>query len=237
MFSSIYTGLSGMMAYSSGLDTISNNVANLNTPGYKGRELLFRDIFYRSSDYGNNSSSMQFGSGVAADQSVLVFRQGEVRETGNQTDVAINGDGFFILQDQGNTYYTRAGQFEFNEDGILVAKGSNATVMGLDGNGNLVQISINGLRTDPANATTDIRFAGNFTRGQVQYSINDVEVYDSNGVRHLFKITLTENPAYVSDGVVTNSYYVDVKETINGVDQDIDRTGRCFFPRHNIIFW
>jgi flagellar hook protein FlgE len=220
MFSSIYTGLSGMMAYSSGLDTISNNVANLNTPGYKGRDLLFRDVFYQSQSssdlYGGAS-----GGGVSADESVLSFRQGEVRQTGNQTDVAISGSGFFILQDQGNTYYTRAGQFEFNEDGILVAKGTSATVMGLDSNGNLVEISINGLRTDPSKTTSQIGLSGNMAQGDAQYSISDVEAYDSNGTKHLLKITLTENPAYTPSGNIATSYYVDIKELVGGVETDI----------------
>lgn len=239
MFSSVYTGMSGMMAYSSGLDTISNNVANLNTPGYKGRELLFRDVFYSTQSMGDNSynnSSHQLGGGVIAEESSLSFRQGEVRKTGSSTDVAINGNGFFILQDEGNTYYTRAGQFEFNQDGILVAKGSNASVMALDGNGNLVEISINGIRTDPGNSTTEVRFANNLARGQVQFTITDVEIFDANGEKHVFNITLTENSAFVPTATESNSYFVDVKEVIDGVAQDIGiPTGEIRFQGNGAI--
>ena len=98
MFGSIYTGMSGLAAFSAGLDVISNNVANLNTPGYKGNDLLFQDLFYgfeMSNEFNNNIASMQIGNGVQANTTTVVYSQGDIRDTGVDTDVAIDGKGFF----------------------------------------------------------------------------------------------------------------------------------------------
>ena len=122
MLAAIFTGLSGMTAYSRGLDLISNNVANLNTPGFKVSDPLFREIVY---DQLRNGSDAQAGTrpggaGVDVDTSRVSFRQGEMRSTGNVLDVGIDGNGFFVLNKDGNTLYTRAGQFEFDDDGVLI---------------------------------------------------------------------------------------------------------------------
>src|SRR3954471_8343015 len=113
MLNSIYIGMTGLQGYSQGLRVIANNTANLNTPGFKGSTLQFADMFYTND--GSGAGNMQVGYGLHTAGTVLNFQQGELRQTGNNLDLAIDGQGLFTVQDAaGNTHYTRAGQFTFN---------------------------------------------------------------------------------------------------------------------------
>src|SRR3954466_16002242 len=101
MLDSIYIGLTGLTGFSEGLRNISNNVANVNTPGYKGTELKFQDLFYRlQSGAGNGSdqAGLFLGAGLQAGGSTIVFRQGDAKSTGNDLDAAVDGNGFFVLR-------------------------------------------------------------------------------------------------------------------------------------------
>lgn len=193
MFSSIYTGLTGLMGFSKGLDVISHNVANMNTPGFKASQLLFQDLFYQYRMAGENQSALQLGGGVATERSSLQFTAGEMRETGNDADVAIDGNGFFILRKDGETFYTRDGQFEFDTDGFLVARGNKARVAALLNGVALEDINISGLRVNPPVATTEIKFKDEMSINSQSHEINNVTVIDSAGGTHTFKITLTKN--------------------------------------------
>lgn len=215
MFSSIFTGMSGLQAFSKGLDVISNNVANLNTPGYKGSELLFRDLFYRYELVGNggeDSATAQLGNGVVSKDTTVRFEQGDVQQTGIETDAAIDGKGFFVLRDEGQTFYTRAGQFEFDDDGFLVARGSQARVAALDGADNLSDISIGGLRTSAASPTTILTFESNLSTGSDEHVVTGVEVIDSLGEIHTLSVKFTNN----SENVL-RSWLVEVSDENNQV--------------------
>src|SRR4051812_1661684 len=116
MLGTIYIGLSGMYAYSKGLDVISNNVANLNTPGFKLTDPAFSDALYRSGGgaIGGSSGTATRGAGVGVNADHASFRQGELRDTGNPLDVSVDGGGFFALDREGQRLFTRAGQFQFD---------------------------------------------------------------------------------------------------------------------------
>lgn len=190
MFGSVYTGLSGLMTFARGLDVISNNVANLNTPGHKGNDLLFEDLFYRyrfSADAGGDAVGSEVGNGVSGRRTVVREAQGEIRETGNDTDVAIDGNGFFILRDGKETFYTRAGQFEIDRDGYLVDRNSQARVAGLR-DGDLVDINVSSLRSSRPKATSEIVLVNNLSRSASEHEVRDVEVFDSVGGSHLINL-------------------------------------------------
>lgn len=201
MLGTIYTSLSGMLGYSKGLDAISNNVANMNTPGFKGSDVQFEDLFYQQhvtsvSSGGFNSS--QIGHGVQVSNTLTNFSQGEVRETGNQTDVAINGNGYFVLLDEDKYSYTRAGQFVFDDDGFLISSLSGNKVAGIDSSNLLSEISISAHRSNPPAATSQISFVGNLSvsnlsTGGVTHSIDTLSVYDSSGAKHTLKVEFTNN--------------------------------------------
>jgi flagellar hook protein FlgE len=211
MFSGIYCGLSGMKAYSEGLDTISNNVANLNTPGYKRNELLFRDAYYTQSSLGDNGPA-QMGEGVRTDKTTISFVEGDLRESGNSTDVAIDGNGFFVLQDEdNNTVLTRAGEFDIGEDGYLVDKNSGRRLAGLSGN-TLEPISLAGYRSDQPTPTDRVTFSGNLSTGSAKHVIDNLEIIDSTGEKKTLKVV------FVSNSTQTNgSWLVEVQDDAGNV--------------------
>ena len=99
MLGSIYVAMSGLQGYSQGLRLIANNTANINTPGFKSSSLGFADLFYSTRDL--DAGLMQIGHGLTTTGTCLNFKQGELRQTGNSLDLAIDGQGLFTLQDEG----------------------------------------------------------------------------------------------------------------------------------------
>ena len=199
MLAAIFTGLSGMTAYSRGLDLISNNVANLNTPGFKVSDPLFREIVY---DQLRNGSDAQAGTrpggaGVDVDTSRVSFRQGEMRSTGNSLDVAIDGNGFFVLKRDGNTIYTRAGQFEFDDDGVLIERDSGAQVMLVASGGSVASYDITADRTFAPKATTEVKLSGTLAREgtSTTQEIQQITVIDASGAKTTLKAKITRDAA------------------------------------------
>src|SRR6478752_5280515 len=127
MFGSIYIGLSGLTAYSEGLKTVSNNVSNLNTSGFKASEVTFSDVYGEGSSGGLDyaSPSSPGGHGVTLDDIAVNFKQGELRQTDRDLDLAIDGGGFLVLLNDGQTFYARTGSFAVNDDGFVVLSGTN----------------------------------------------------------------------------------------------------------------
>lgn len=194
-FQALYNSLSGLFAFSKSLDTISNNVANLNTPGYQGNESFYSNVM---GEYG-----------VQVDGSGINTAQGQLQQTGNATDVAISGTGLFILKDPntGTVYYSRAGQFTFDKDGYLVDTVNNFRVQGLDPNGNLQDISISNLKTLPAVATSQVNVSGNVSPQDATTKITSIKIYDAQGTAHTYTATLTNNQS-----TTTGSWLVTFKD-------------------------
>lgn len=186
MLDTVYIGLSGLTGFSKNLSVIGNNVSNLNTVGFKTSTMNFADLFYRTG-YGDGAApggqdTVVLGSGLGVLDTRRVFRQGELRATGNDQDTAIDGNGFFVLRREGETFYTRAGQFSFDNDGYLVAR-PGLRVAALAG-GALQDINIRGQRSNPGKATSTVDFVGtlNNNQGSTQpYTVGGITVYDSTG--------------------------------------------------------
>jgi flagellar basal-body rod protein FlgG len=135
MEKSVYTALFGAMAAEHRLDIIANNLANVNTTGFKREKTSFRDTFARlPSDYAPDSRTNlraepmfpepQIAARVRIDQSKLDFTQGHLRQTGNPLDLAISGDGFFKVKTPQGDRYTRNGNFYLSsEGGLITAEG------------------------------------------------------------------------------------------------------------------
>ena len=120
MGSALWAGISGLNASSKELDVIANNLANVNTVGFKSGTTYFADVLSQSIS-GGSSGTMQVGRGVTVTEVKTQYGAGSFETTGNSTDVAIDGDGFFMVNnDEGATFYTRAGAFSMNAEGILV---------------------------------------------------------------------------------------------------------------------
>lgn len=129
MPSSLWTGASGMSAQQTSVDVIANNIANVNTNGFKRQRVNFQDLFYdietmpgtRAGDEGHNPTGTQIGHGVRVSGTPRSFTSGNLESTGNQTDIAIEGDGFFeVALPDGTSAYSRAGDFSTDADGNLV---------------------------------------------------------------------------------------------------------------------
>lgn len=197
MGSALWAGISGLNASSKELDVIANNLANVNTVGYKAGTTFFADVL-SSSISGGSSGSLQVGRGVAVADVQTQFSVGSFETTGNATDVAIDGDGFFMLNDaNGATYYTRAGSFHENSDGFLVDTNGysvqgQAVVNGARV-GALTDINLTGVRSEPE-VTTTFSLGANLNSATAtgeQYNAMQT-VYDSLGTQHSLNTTFTK---------------------------------------------
>jgi flagellar basal-body rod protein FlgG len=129
MIRSLWIAKTGMDAQQTQMDVISNNLANVSTNGFKGSRAVFQDMLYQtirdpgaqSSQQTQLPSGLQIGTGVRPVATERLFTQGNLQQTGNNTDVAINGSGFFQVQmPDGTAAYTRDGSFQVNSQGQLV---------------------------------------------------------------------------------------------------------------------
>ncbi|WP_298626869.1 flagellar hook-basal body complex protein [uncultured Legionella sp.] len=156
MTNTYYTSLSGMIAASYGLQNTSNNVANMQSPGFKRT-----DVFYSS--LGNSNGEDSLGAGVCIGGSSTNFSEGKYLETSSPSDLAIVGQGFFVIRlKTGELQYTRDGQFGFNADGILIDRHSGGEVQGYNEAGNLVAIHEKGPKTSQGKASHEIFLKGQF---------------------------------------------------------------------------
>lgn len=129
MLRSLFTGATGMKAQQFNVDTIANNLANVNTTGFKKERADFESLFYEhkkspgapATDATEHPTGVSVGTGVRTAATKTVHQQGSAEQTGNDTDMMIQGDGFFrILQVDGSTAYTRDGSFKLDGEGNLV---------------------------------------------------------------------------------------------------------------------
>jgi flagellar hook protein FlgE len=193
----MFTALAGMNAYSRGLDLISNNVANLNTPGFKVADPLFREIVYRhlNATGQGGQGGLPGGAGVELGTTSMTFRQGELRDTGNSLDAAIDGNGFFVLDQNGEQRYTRAGQFQFDENGILVERATGAKVVIATKDQSYGFFDIDAVRSYPPKATGEVTITGTLARGGTtsSYELPNITVFDSGGSTQTLRARLTRN--------------------------------------------
>lgn len=217
MLDSIYIGMSGLQGYSKGLRVISNNTANINTPGFKSSGLQFGDMFYSNGGRGGSMSGSndQAGHGLLTNGTTLNFKQGELRQTGNSLDLSVDGEGMFTLKDaSGNLHFSRSGQFEFNTDGILVNRADGSKVMGRTDSGALTEISISGQHTNKGKATSVVKFIGNIPVTSTTQTAGSVKVIDSAGGEHTLSLNLTRTSA---DGAAEVVWKVDVMDGTTNV--------------------
>lgn len=193
MFGTIYIGLSGLNAYSQGLKAVSNNVSNLNTVGFKSSDITFGDIYGQGSRGGLEYGTTQErgGHGVKVNPLSIDFKQGEFRETGRDLDLSVDGNGFFVLLDGDETYYTRTGSFEASDEGFIVLQGTEYQLAVLDESGRPAALNIDAFRTDPPVATDRITFSDNLSSTATQFTIPDVRIYDERGTEALWSLTFT----------------------------------------------
>ncbi|WP_031485047.1 flagellar hook protein FlgE [Maridesulfovibrio frigidus] len=162
--SSLYTGISGLNVNSQATSVVANNLANSSTVGFKSSYTTFEDVFYSAITTGSGGDQVGNGAGVATVNTD--YTQGSYEDSSTSTNVAINGDGYFIVidPDTSSTYYTRAGNFDFDKDGNLVDPYGNSVqgweVTNGTASGSLTDIVLDQSQSPP-NATSDVSLSMN----------------------------------------------------------------------------
>jgi len=215
MMRSMFSGVSGMRNFQYELDVIGNNISNVNTVGFKGSRVTFQTALLQTLKAarapqnnvgGTNPIQIGLGSQLATMDKVMT--QGSFQNTGRKLDLAIQGDGFFVLSDGQGYYYTRAGALDVDMNGTLIHSSTGMKVQGwiaiqdpttgqryIDTNQPIGDIVISAGMTMPANATTLARMEGNLnsTSGIMPFAMT---VTDDNGqqytVRFVFSKTNTD---------------------------------------------
>jgi flagellar hook protein FlgE len=174
----MFTGLSGLNANARNLDVIGNNIANVNTTAYKSNRMLFASQFSRNLSLGTEPSAntgganpAQIGLGVTIAGTQRNFNTGSLAATGDQRDLAIEGDGFFVVQRGDQRFFTRAGAFRQNAvNDVVTVTGERLYGYGVDANfslisGTLVPLNIPVGQMRLAEPTREVRFTGNLNAG------------------------------------------------------------------------
>jgi len=197
MLSSLFTGISGLNANSNAMSVISDNIANVNTTAFKSSSVSFANILSQAQ---SGFAGSEIGNGVSISDIVPQMEQGSVETTNSATDLAIYGDGFFVVKDaEGTDYYTRCGEFKLDENGNLVDGNGYAVqgwdmVAGVGTGGEISDVNI-GDATSAPSATTEFSIDMNLDASASdgdQYSTS-LTVYDSLGNDIDLTVTMTRN--------------------------------------------
>jgi flagellar hook protein FlgE len=228
MGSAIFTGVTGLQVHQRRIDVIAANIANVNTTGYRGSRALFQDLFSQTlqgpsaplGTFGGRNGS-QVGLGVRLGVIDINFTQGTLLNTGVASDLAIQGNGFFVLSGGGNNFYTRDGSYTINANGQLVDSATGLFVQGfqadstgtIDPNAPLSNISIPLGTTSIVRASTLVSLVGNLNSGAAAGDtvVRNVQVFDSLGTARDVQITFTKSAS-------TNEW----DWTATSTDPDID---------------
>ncbi|HEX7491881.1 MAG TPA: flagellar hook-basal body complex protein, partial [Candidatus Limnocylindrales bacterium] len=222
MLRSMFSAISGLRGHQMMMDVIGNNIANVNTVGFKAGRVNFQDILSQTLHGATAPSGglgsinpAQIGLGMTVAGIDVLQTQGNLQSTGKTTDMAIQGDGFFVESDGSNTVYTRDGAFDIALDGSLANPGSGLKVQGwqADSSGkiDITQPITNlvipiGQRTT-ALATSNVTLSGNLDAGATAADPaatppvlgtsvpTTMTVFDSLGIAHSVKVTFTKTAA------------------------------------------
>lgn len=239
--------LSGLKAESTALSTISNNLANMNTIGYKDANVTFSDMFYQSLGSSGNGNPEQLGSGTQISSVDTNFTGGPIETTGVSSDVAISGNGFFVVQKDGSYQYTRAGNFKVSNAGFLtsadgdlvmgypVTNGSVDTAAGLQP----LQVGLG--QVNPPKTTSELQLSANLDAGASTSDsafTSPVTVYDSLGDSHVLTISFAKSATNQWNYTVTiPSADLDAASASSGTDTTVlsgtltfDGNGQLILP-------
>ena len=200
MFTSFSTALSALSATATAVDVVGNNLANLNTPGFKTNVVYFRDLVTQSLGAGLGETQVGFGTGRPL--TIRQFTQGAIQSSTGLLDAAVQGDGFFVAKNaQGNTLYTRAGNFQVDDAGNLKTNTGRAraglddldpTTGVLDTNGAIGDIVVPvGAAKQPIASTQftlDLNLNSSAAADDTSKFSDTIKVYDSLGESHVLTV-------------------------------------------------
>lgn len=190
MLDTLLIGTSGLLGYSQGLRVVGNNLANVNTPGFKKSQPEFSDLFDKGSNAAHANGRSGGGSrgvGLNTLGAQINFKSGIDQGTGNPLDVMIDGNGMFVIRRDDQLLYTRAGDFQFNAQDILVNT-SGDHVQALDSSGKLADVQLGTLARNPPKATSTIKISGNLTSTvatpAIDATMTGLNIIDAAGASH-----------------------------------------------------
>ncbi len=210
MMRSMYSAVSGLRIHQSKMDTIGNNIANVNTIGFKKGQVTFQEVFSQvvrgaSSPTGGKGGTnpQQIGMGASMGSISTIHTKGPGQRTDNATDLMIDGEGFFVVSNDANfanRYYTRAGNFSLDRDGNLVtADGFKILGYGADKEGNILSditnIKINMSDIKAPTATENIIFRGNLDSRMEDLDSKKIDtvIYDSLGNSYTLTFSIVKD--------------------------------------------
>jgi flagellar hook protein FlgE len=208
MLRSLFSGISGLKSHQTMLDVTGNNIANVNTTGFKSSSVQFQDTLSQMVQFpagaqagqgGTNPAQVGLGVRVAGVSTNLT--QGSSQLTGKATDMMIQGDGYFVVRRGGETFYTRSGAFDFDSLGQMVLPGDGALVQGwragadgtIDTNAPLEDLQVQVGTVMNAEATTQAAISGNLDAGTAVGKTVErtVEAYDATGNARELSVTFS----------------------------------------------
>ncbi|WP_196591832.1 flagellar hook-basal body complex protein [Pectinatus frisingensis] len=219
MMRSLFTAVSGLKNHQTRMDVIGNNIANVNTTGYKSSRVTFADTLSQtlsgaSSSNGNvgGVDAKQVGLGMSVSSIDTNFTHGSASSTGNNTDMAIDTDnGLFVVKDGDNTYYTRNGNFTLDDDGSLVMNGSglhlqgwNATDGSVNPSGDTQNLKINMNSTMQPKPTSTVASSGNLSADDKSETIKNIKLTLADGTTVSVPSTDTSTAYHIGDTVDKN---------------------------------
>lgn len=255
MLRSMFAGVSGLKAHQMRMDVIGNNIANVNTAGYKASRVTFQEMLSQTTrgataptENRGGSNPQQVGLGVQLGSIDVKHTQGNTQSTGYITDLAIEGDGFFILaegEDGLNRLYTRAGIFGLDSggtEGNLVSLVNGMRVMGYRAENGIIDYTslkplyISGSQTIEARATDQVVFGGNLDSRYTEGTgvRRTVQVYDSLGTEHTIVVDLTKTK---EDNTWDWKAYWLVPSSAIPVDQAGKITPNARYVKHDDKLW
>jgi flagellar hook protein FlgE len=203
MFTSFSTALSALGALSTAVDVVGNNLANLNTPGFKTSVVSFHDLVTQS--LGAGLGETQVGFGVGRPVTLRQFSQGAIQSSPGPLDAAIQGDGFLVVRDRaGALMYTRGGNLQVDKTGNLLTATSERVQGWASGGGTVdtnrpvgdIVVPVGSLKAPVASSgfSFDLNLSAAATAGPPpsQFS-SSIEVYDSLGASHIVSVAYTKN--------------------------------------------
>ncbi|MBT2681359.1 flagellar hook-basal body complex protein [Bacillus sp. ISL-35] len=206
MLRSMYSGISGMKNFQTKLDVIGNNIANVNTYGFKKGRVTFKDTMNQTisgasaaTQNKGGKNPMQVGLGSTIASIDMIDTQSSLQTTGRALDLAISGDGYFVVKQGQSQMYTRAGNFYLDDNGTLVT-GDGLKVQSLN-NGVLEDITVNVNALLPAKVTTELEMKGNLPKDAKGSSelLQQLKVVDNDGIEHVIDMTISPINASTGD--------------------------------------
>ncbi|MDD6970528.1 MAG: flagellar hook protein FlgE [Treponema sp.] len=261
MMRSLYSGVSGLQNHQTRMDVIGNNISNVNTNGFKRGRVNFQDMISQQlsgaakpTDELGGVNPKEVGLGMTVASIDNVFTQGNLQSTGISTDLAIQGNGFFVMKNGEETFYTRNGAFGLDMDGTLVNPANGMRVQGWmaeEINGQMLvttaatpeDLIIPVGSKDPAKETTNVNFACNLNKNTPEIlegaSADDIfkgtwgteqKIYDSFGNEHMLSVSFRRvvgNPNQWEATVVIDQDNADYTQTRVGLGTT-DGVGNTF---------